>query len=90
MVGKRLIGPQVIKEIDHEEHSEQNKRDRMFEKWLEMKGSEATYRVLIEVLKEIQNAQAAEAVQKLASPIAIEGRHCCLGGGCKIVFFMGQ
>ena len=37
--------------------------------------------MLIEVLKDIQNAQAAEAVKKLASSIAIEGRHCYLGVG---------
>ena len=37
--------------------------------------------MLIEVLKDMQNAQAAEAVKKLASPIVIEGRHCYLGVG---------
>ena len=74
MVGKRLIGLQAIRDIDREEHSEQNKRDKMLEKWLEIDGSKATYRVLIEVLKDVQNTQAAEDVQKLASSIVIEGR----------------
>ena len=76
MLGKRLIGLQTTEDIDREEHSEQNKRDKMLEKWLEMKGSKATYRVLIEALQRIKNVQAAEAVQKLASSLmAIEGMH---------------
>ena len=72
MVGKRLIGPQPVRDIDREENSEQNKRDKMLEKWLEIEGSKATYRVLIEVLKDVQNTQAAEAVEKL---VVIEGKH---------------
>ena len=71
MLGKRLIGSQAVKDIDREESSEQDKRDKMLEKWLETKGSQATYRVLIEVLKDVQNTQAAEAVQKL---VVIEGK----------------
>ena len=43
-----------------------------------MKGSEATYRVLIGVFGEVKNRQAAEAVMSLVPPIA-QGRrcHCC-------------
>ena len=72
-MGKRLIDSQLIKDIDREEQSEQNKRDTMLEKWLEMKGSEATYRALIDVLKVVQNTQVAEEVKKLALSIATEG-----------------
>ena len=72
-VGKRLIDSQLIKDIDREEQSEQRKRDTMLEKWLEVKGSEATYRALIDVLNVLKNTQVAEEVQKLASSIATEG-----------------
>ena len=73
-VGKRLIGSQTVEDIDREERSEQNKRDKMFEMWLKMKGSEATYRVLFCVLKDVQNTLVAEEVQKLASSLCIAGR----------------
>ena len=72
-MGRRLIDFQPIEDIEREEQSEQNKRDRMLEKWLEMKGSEATYRALIHVLTDVINTQVAEEVQKLASSIATEG-----------------
>ena len=72
-MGKRLIDSKLIKDIDREEQSEQRKRDTMLEKWLEMKGSEATYRALIDVLNVLKNTQVAEEVQKLASSIATEG-----------------
>ena len=73
VMGTRLVGEQAIKDIDREEQSEQRKRDKMFHKWLEMKGSEATYRVLIGVFGEVKNRQAAEAVMSLVPPIA-QGR----------------
>ena len=72
-IGKRLIGSQAIRDIDREEDSEQNKRDRMLDSWLERKGSTATYRVLVDTLKDIRNTKAAEAVQKLASSIVSKG-----------------
>ena len=73
VVGRRLVGEQAVVDIDREEQSEQRKRDKMFQKWLEMKGSMATYRVLIGVFEEVKNLQAAEAVKALVSLIA-EGR----------------
>ena len=76
MLGKRLIGLQTTEDIDREEHSQQNKRDKTLEMWLQMKGSKATYRVLIKALQRTRNVQAAEAVQRLASSIIIEGRNC--------------
>ena len=76
MLGKRLIGVQTTEDIDREEHIEQNKRDKMLEKWLEMNGSKATYKALINALQRIENVKAAEAVQRLALSIVIEGRSC--------------
>ena len=67
------MGEQAIVDIDREEQGEQRKRDKMFQRWLEMKGSKATYRVLIGVFEEINNHQAAEAVKALVPPMA-EGR----------------
>ena len=85
---KRLIGIQAINDINIEEQSEQNKRDKMLEKWLEIKGSKATFRALIEAFNDIDNIRAAEEVQKLASSIVyvIEGRRC--HAGLKIVIIM--
>ena len=42
MLGKCLIEMQTTEDIDCDEHSEQNKRDKILEKWLEMNGSKAT------------------------------------------------
>ena len=77
VVGTRLVGEQAIEDIDREEQAEQRKRDKMFHKWLEMKGSKATYRVLISEFEEIHNHQAAETVKALvamATPTTAEGR----------------
>ena len=74
VVGRRLVGNSV-EDIDREEKDEQRKRDMMFQKWREMEGPKATYRVLIGVFEQVKNYQAAEAVKALVPPIA-EGR-CC-------------
>ena len=71
VVGRRLVGDQAIEDIDKEEQSEQRKRDKMFQKWLEMEGSKATYRVLIGVFEEVKNHQAAETVRSLLPPTCI-------------------
>ena len=78
VVGRRLVGEQAIEDIDREQQGEQRKRDKMFQKWLEMEGSKATYRVLIGVFEEINNVQAAEAVKKALVPPIAEGRCCHL------------
>ena len=67
------MGEQAIEDIDKEEQSEQRKRDKMFQKWQEIEGSGATYRVLIGVFEDVKNHQAAEAVRSLVPSIA-EGR----------------
>ena len=66
-VGIRLIGSQAIEDINREEQGEQRKRDKVFQKWLEMEGSKATYRTLICVFDDIKNHQAAEAVKALVT-----------------------
>ena len=74
--------PQTVEDIDREDKSEEVKRDKMFLKWKEMKGSRATYRVLMEVFEEVRNHQAAEMVKELVLPIA-EGR-------CYVLKVMGM
>ena len=76
VVGRRLLtdSPQTIVDIDREDtsKSEQSKRDKMFEKWKEIKGSHATYKALMAVFMELKNHQAAEIMKKLVA----QGR-CC-------------
>ena len=77
VVGRRLVSEQAIVDIDREEQGEQRKRDKMFQRWLEIEGPKATYRVLIGVFEEINNHQAAAAVKGLvtkAVPPMAEGR----------------
>ena len=71
-VGRRLVG-KYVDDIDRDELGEQRKRDKMFQKWLEMEESKVIYRMLI--FEQEKNHQAAEAVKALVPPIA-EGR-CC-------------
>ena len=78
LVGNRLLRdrPQIVEDIDREKnHSEEVKRDKMFSKWNELKGSHATYRALMEVFDEVGNRQAAEMVKKLVSTLD-KGRFC--------------
>ena len=72
VVGRRLLidRPQTVEDIDREDKSEEVKRDKMFEKWKELKGSRATYRTLMEVFEDAGNHQAAEMVKELVSSIA--------------------
>eukprot|EP00731_Ephydatia_muelleri_P008623 Em0004g961a len=65
VVGKRLLNATYVNDIDMEEGSEQRKRDRMVEKWLEIKGPRATYRAILTVFEKLSNRQAAEAVRNL-------------------------
>ena len=70
-VARRLIGPQLTKDIIGKEGlREQNKRDEVFEKWLEMKGPKATYRELVNIFEKLKDIEAAEAVRKLAASYA--------------------
>ena len=62
--------PQTVEDIDREERSEEVKRDKMFEKWKERKGSRATYRALMKAFEEVGNHQAAGMVKELVSPVA--------------------
>ena len=65
--------PQTVADIDREDKSEEVKRDKMFDKWKEMKASRATYRALMKAFEEVGNHQAAEMVKELVLSIA-EGR----------------
>ena len=70
-VARRLIGTQLTKDIiGNEGLSEQNKRDEVFEKWLEMKGPKATYRELVNIFEKLQHMEAALGVRKLATSYA--------------------
>eukprot|EP00731_Ephydatia_muelleri_P002792 Em0001g2792a len=74
VIGRRLVGIKNVQDIDREEEQcEQEKRDEMFEKWIEMKGSKATYRVLIDVFEEVKNPLAAHAVREIVSRNATSG-----------------
>ena len=64
-LGRRLITPQRVSDIDREEHDEQNKRERMLSTWLQQEGSKATYRRLVEALERLGNKGTAEKVTKL-------------------------
>ena len=69
------MGRQATEDIDREEQgSEQRKKDKLFHRWLERKGSKATYKELIGVFEGIQNNQAAEAVTALIVSTD-KGRH---------------
>ena len=64
-IGKRLLDDQRVDDIDREEHGEQNKREKMLTTWLQRDGCKATYRRLVEILKELKLNKTAEAVFEL-------------------------
>ena len=55
----------VAKDIDRKQISEEEKRHCFFWKWIEIKGSAATYKLLIEGLLKINRVGDAEEVCKL-------------------------
>ena len=66
VVGRRLIGEQKVTDIDHHEgSSERNKRDMMLLEWNRTKSRDATYQVLVKVLRAIENNAAADRVEAL-------------------------
>ena len=65
MVGKRLLGAKYVDDIDVEEEFEQRKRDRVLEKWSEIKGPQATYEAILAIFEKLSNHQAAESVKAL-------------------------
>lgn len=73
-VGRRLVEARDVEDVDREGHSEQEKRDKIFEVWMKRKGSEATYRKLMNSFKEVHNQLAADMVKELLLTIA-KGRH---------------
>eukprot|EP00731_Ephydatia_muelleri_P023074 Em0015g657a len=67
LLGRRLLNTeQDVKDIDHDEKEEQDKREKVLLKWNEQQGSGATYQKLIDTLKEVGNKDTAERVEQLA------------------------
>ena len=67
VIGRRLLKKELdITDIDREEPTEQQKRDKVLMKWKEQEGSGATYQKLIDFFKELGKKDAAERVQDLA------------------------
>ena len=65
LVGRRLIGEQKVTDIDREEGSENDKRDKMFLEWKKRKSHDATYQILVNVLRMIGNNATADRVVEL-------------------------
>ena len=66
VVGRRLLGEaKYVRDIDVEEETEQRKRDRMLDKWSEIKGPLATYGAILEIFENLSNRKAADGVKKL-------------------------
>ena len=87
-LGYRLIGLPRVSDIAREEHDEQNRRERMLATWLQLEGTRATYRCLVDVLEKLGNKQTAEKVVRLVE----EGGEWCgdvvmweelVGGVCR-------
>lgn len=61
------IDKSVVDAIDSEQKEEQDKRLHFLLKWVEIRGSEATYSVLIKALSTIGRSDDAEYVCKLVT-----------------------
>ena len=70
VVGRRLVDSQDVADIEKEGHSEQDKRDKLFEVWKRRKGFGATYREMMNAFNEVKNQQCVEMVKDLLSDIA--------------------
>ena len=66
-VGSHLIGAHHVSIIDCELHCEQNRWEkmRMLSTWLQQKGSEATYRHLVEAVEKVENKSIVEKMIRL-------------------------
>ena len=80
-LGRRLISPSHVFDIDHEEHNEQNRRERMLLTWWQQEGSNATYRCLVDALQILGDKATAEKVTTLVEG---EKREVCVMGGVMI------
>ena len=54
-------------ESDHAEDNEQQKRKKVLTKWKEQQGSGATYRKLIDTIKQVGSTDTANKVHRLAT-----------------------
>ena len=74
-MGRRLVDSQDVDDIEREERTEQEMRDKLFEVWKRRRGSGATYRVVMKAFNDVKNQQAAEMLKDLLSSIP-QGRQC--------------
>eukprot|EP00731_Ephydatia_muelleri_P002612 Em0001g2612a len=65
VVGRRLISDQMVRDIDSEGGSENDKRDKMLLQWKKRKSHDATYQELVNVLRMIGNTATADRVEEL-------------------------
>ena len=54
-------------ESDHEQVTEQQRREKVLLKWKEQQGSDATYRKLLDALRKIGNMDVANIVDCMAT-----------------------
>ena len=62
-----LKDEQDITDIDREENTEQQKREKVLLKWKEQQGPDATYQKLCDVLTEVGNKDTADKVHQMAT-----------------------
>ena len=64
-VGRRLVGNQMVNDIDNEGGSEKEKREKMLLEWKRTKPHDCTYQALVKVLRSVDNKATADRVQEL-------------------------
>ena len=80
IIGHRLLkDEQDITDIDREENTEQQKREKVLLKWKEQQGPDATYQKLCDVLTEVGNKATADKVHQMVTKGMIQ--HMCFSGG---------
>ena len=67
VVGRRLVDTQDVADIEKEGHSEQDKKDKLFEVWKRRKGCGTTYREMMNAFSGSKNQQCVEMVKDLLS-----------------------
>ena len=68
IISRRLLkDEQDISDIDHEENTEQQKREKVLLKWKEQQGPDATYQKPFDVLTQVGNKDTADKVHQIAT-----------------------
>ena len=73
-VGRRLLGDQKVRDIDREGGSEGDKRDNMLLQWKRTRARDATYRALVNVLRDLDNNATADRVEVLEKKRIAQGK----------------